>query len=143
MIREIKFRARLPEGHKGLGINHGWRYGIIEHTLKSTGCDFLMSRFWELINSGELDIKTLGEYIGVKDVSDKEIYSGDIVKVIDNYEDVGFMAGEIREVYFSDGGFRLKPKEIKKNRGHWLEDGKDVEVIGNIYENPELIKEMK
>ena len=50
------------------------------------------------------------------------------------------MAGEKREIYFNEGGFRLKPKWDKNSRGNWLEDTKDFEVIGNIYENPELLE---
>lgn len=44
-------------------------------------------------------------------------------------------ACEKREIYFNEGGFRLKPKWDKNSRGNWLENTKDFEVIGNIYEN--------
>ena len=78
---------------------------------------------------------------GLKDKNGKLIYEGDIVQIPNNWDEYGMMAGEKREIYFNEGGFRLKPKWDKNSRGNWLEDTKDFEVIGNIYENPELLQE--
>lgn len=88
-----------------------------------------------------LEFGSLMQYTGLKDKNGKEIYEGDIVKTINDYETYGMQAGEINEVYFAFGGFRLKPKYRKGAKGFWLEDGNDVEIIGNIYENSELLKE--
>lgn len=76
----------------------------------------------------------------LKDKNGKLIYEGDIVKIPDNYEEYGMFAGEKREIYFNEGGFRLKPVWDKNARGNWLEDTKDFEVIGNIHENPDLLE---
>lgn len=79
---------------------------------------------------------------GLNDKTGKLIYEGDIIRIPDKWDDYGLMAGEQREVYFFAGGFRLKPKYkySKNNRGYWLEDTDDFEIIGNIHENPELLK---
>ena len=37
------------------------------------------------------------------------------------------------------GGFRFKPKFDENARGCWLEDDNTFEVIGNVYQNPELL----
>ena len=58
-----------------------------------------------------------------------KIYEGDIIKIPPDYEK-----------YFAYSGFRLKPKYNLKSKGCWLEDNDELEVIGNIYDNPELLK---
>ena len=86
-------------------------------------------------------INNLGEimqYTGLKDKNNKEIFEGDIIKIPDDYDIYGMFAGEIYEIYFAYGGFRLKPRDSKR-RGNWLEDEKELEVIGNIYENKDLL----
>lgn len=80
---------------------------------------------------------------GLKDKNGKLIYEGDIIKIPDDWGEYGMMAGEKREVFFNKGGFRLKPKLCKNVCGYWLEDTEDFEVIGNIYENQELLNEVK
>ena len=84
--------------------------------------------------------ETVGQFTGLTDKNGKRIFESDIVKIPDDYEEFGINAGEIYEVYFAFGGFRLKPKYSKAN-GFWLEDDATVEIIGNIHDNPELLKE--
>lgn len=76
---------------------------------------------------------------GLTDKNGKLIYEGDIVKVPEDYSTFGQFADEKYEVYYKAGGFRFKPKLDKKARGCWLEDDNTFEIIGNIYENSELL----
>jgi uncharacterized phage protein (TIGR01671 family) len=82
------------------------------------------------------------QFTGLLDKNGKEIYEGDVVRVPDDYETYGMFANEIREVIFCLGGFRMKPIWDIHSKGNWLEDDKEFEVIGNIYENPELLKDL-
>ena len=78
------------------------------------------------------------QYTGLKDKNDKEIYEGDVCKRI--WADDDYM---IFKVCFSEGRFAewWNGMDVGKIAdGSVMRDGK-VEVIGNIYENPELIKE--
>jgi len=77
----------------------------------------------------------LMQYTGLKDKSGKEIYEGDIVSNGNKnkkYED-------IFEIYFDRGEFLAGCKRGiigGKTLGFWSDN---LEVIGNIYENPELL----
>ena len=93
------------------------------------------------LNKKEGDKFEVMQYTGIKDKNGKEIYDGDIVKAI---VDMGVYAQPQYKgvIVWSNkfGGFYFKNKY-----GDCFEISmlKDVEVIGNIYENPELVEESK
>jgi hypothetical protein len=120
-VREIKFRAWL----RGK-MTHGC---VQWHPAKNG--EWLVP-----LEDGNLVTKdaTPMQYTGLKDKNGKEIYDGDIVKVS------GF--SELMEVYFKDGYFGWG----KEHRGMYSFDPfgtEDLEVIGNIWENPELLEGVK
>jgi uncharacterized phage protein (TIGR01671 family) len=74
------------------------------------------------------------QYTGLKDKNGKEIYEGDIVS---DEEDTGYISymSETTE-YIID----YWKKGDETSRGENLSSVGEVEIIGNIYENPNLIK---
>lgn len=117
--------------------------------IKFRAWDKVEKRFWyftlqEILERrmsyrGSWDEKVLiGEktqYTGLKDKDGREIYEGDIVR--ENYD------GESEDgvVIFCDGSFnvRFKPEEELLIGC----DSEETEIIGNIYENPELMEELQ
>lgn len=83
--------------------------------------------------------ETLGQYTGIKDKTGKEIYEGHIVKDSEQTYIVRF--GEQIEVDIEFIGFYFEHITCKEFNGAFSSfDSKVLEIIGNIYENPELIK---
>ena len=83
------------------------------------------------------------QYTGLKDKNGKEIYEGDIVKIDDN---------ELYKITFKSGAFRATPLNKEALSRFCSDSGiifvylcrdDNVEVIGNIYENKELLEEQK
>lgn len=84
---------------------------------------------------------TVGQYTGLKDKNSKEIYEGDILRHKWNSGNDIFLE-TISEVKFSRGAFVVDDKK----RADWLlslhalPKWAEIEVIGNIYENPGLLE---
>lgn len=139
-MREILFRGkRADNGEWVEGYLAG--NGLIccgepEDTYDATGYYYGETPYAGFV---DVDPATVGQFTGLHDKNGKKIFEGDIIKIPDDYNEFGHNAGEIYDIYFACGGFRLKPKYTKA-RGYWLEDDETVEIIGNIHDNPELLE---
>jgi len=134
MNREIKFRGLRKDGG-------GWAKGalcgnyIAEDTIL---VDYVPNPTrYEIGGWLEVILETVGQYAGLKDKNGKEIYEDDVFK--------SSFWNSVHVVKPEYGGLRVGARLIKRRGGHWppqcLEcfNPEEIEVIGNIRENLELI----
>lgn len=96
------------------------------------------------IKCGELNVKvipeTVGQFAGLLDKNGKEIYEGDILELKDNPNTDGENRVVRNEVAFKDGAFGIIG-EITGNLLPFFDYPIVNEVVvGNIHDNPELLK---
>lgn len=72
------------------------------------------------------------QYIGIKDKNGNLVFEGDIVIVFNKTANMG-------KVVFDNGMYCVRSAKYKVPQV-LLQFKEDIEIIGNIYENPELIK---
>ena len=124
-MREIKFRAWLKEEKKMVNVETLF-IGINRLCFGNSKTEDLFFRDFEEVE--------LMQYTGVKDKNGKEIYEGDIT--ICKYGPQIAM-----EVKWVDEGFRTLGKYDGDNYVGFVKNNE--EVIGNIYENKNLLEENK
>lgn len=133
MNREILFRGKDI-------LKEEWVYGDLVKTknfvaIKKTNGDYFRPT--------QVSPNTVGQYTGLKDKDGREIYEGDILQYIGKRKD-NMKKVYRRKVVFHEGMFALLSKELPVYSAlnyHCMEDGRSAwSVIGNIHDNPELIK---
>ena len=126
--REIKFRAWLGEEMFYQDENTASRMNGLERFA------------WKVGGIKRYNPKIM-QYIGLKDKNGKEIYEGDIL--YKRYEDNLESSGVVSWGKSINHSAEIETWCIKLETGiYWLDRSiwEQYEVIGNIYENPELIK---
>ena len=121
-MREIEFRIRYRD--------KSWFYGVPITKIKNdtVGFQSFDNSYYDLF----ADATTLGQYTELTDKNGTKIFEGDFIKAKHNTN--------LYNVYWNEGRFYIedvwgnliKPTQTAIN--HF-----ECEVVGNIYDNPELI----
>ena len=140
-MREILFRGKRID-------NGEWIYGslvtnIFFHMKSGKSIQYILNvseidyDCFEDLTDGygyyEVDTDTIGQYIGCNDDNNNPIFEGDFVRRTD-------MDNDLIEIYWEaeTGGFRMLYLEYDEDYN--LDELPSCEIIGNIYDNPELLE---
>ena len=141
-MREILFRGKI------LGLTD-WSYG---YYAKSGENHFILLDTDNEDNYSIVDPETVGQYTGLTDKNGKKIFEGDIVKLTD--KSFGNKWKAVVEFGNPNGnytwGWQLKPigkaKNVNTDILCWVEVEEEeafCEIIGNKWDNPELLEVKK
>lgn len=119
---------------KGKRLDNGeWIFGFL--SIHKTGKCFIKPINGDALSSEEIDKNTICQCTGLKDKNGNLIYEHDIAKV--KYSD-GFE--EITEVAYSKNGYSPYLNEYECEGCCCRCEVTEIEVIGNIFDNPELLE---
>jgi len=134
-MREILFRGKTK--------NDGWKYGgyispsYNDYETYIQGKEMRDGEFFSLECIYEVIPDTVGQYTGLKDKNGTKIFEGDIIRVCDNNN--GYLKVEFKNQY--EGGWILTYKEQYLSLGARLPQ--EIEIIGNVHDNPDLLEVKK
>lgn len=140
-MREIKFRGKRLD-------NEEWLYGslLVSHFKDDKKERYFITQFsGNYTFEHEVNPTTVGQYTGLKDKNGKEIYEGDIINWLMYRMDrtgyieegrVEFRTNEQATVVIN----KFATKDGRESVRNILNCLNDLKVIGNIHDNPELMK---
>lgn len=136
-MREILFRGKYEFGQcwaiGSLVISEDV-YGNVQYKIvKKTGVKYIVIP------------ETIGQYTGLTDKNSKKIFEGDIVReYMENIEnEYDYHCFDCGRVFW----YQQQSQFLRTSKGFpedcdKITDNREYEVIGNIYDNPELLEKM-
>lgn len=139
-MREIIFRGKRKDTGELVSGNYVYNYKHGSHMIfyNCTGCTnagFKSRRVDFELQDCEVDPKTICQYTGLTDKNGVKIFEGDIVSApFTGY--VGKKEERKGVVEFVNGAFSVNWNDSKEYGKNFVGYVNDIEVIGNIFDNP-------
>ena len=147
-MREILFKAKtMIKKHKNNGFNNVWVEGdLIENQgeyyihPKANSVN-VEGELGKLIVMHEVQPNTVCQYTGLKDKNGNKIWENDIVKCYADTDDLGNDLYFFYKVIWHESYHCWWLSDIHTLEDEYLHqfNPSDIEVIGNIFDNPELL----
>lgn len=145
-MREILFRGKRVDNGKwvyGSAENYGeYGFGIKEQGLIKSGTIYVTPK---------VILESVGEFTGLYDKNNVRIFEGDIVEATSQYDEHYLHRFEVKFGECGNSGYPefgylgfyfdeiTTERRLRTDILYWLNDY-ECKVIGNIYDNPELLK---
>lgn len=139
-MREILFRGqtrRWGERRKnaaGDPLPSNWEYGGLFYQ-NDRGGDYSIIYSYDPVEKYVVYADTVGQYTGLDDKNGQKIFEGDILSFANSDGDVCYLT-----VVYDRGMFMVEERGIICREGLCEVLCLGIEVAGNIYDNPELLK---
>lgn len=131
MKREIKFRYRYTDGKNWI-----FQSFTLEQIINGEPFEILSDN--PMLKNYKYD--GYNQYTGLKDKNCNEIYEGDVCKFYNKYSNKWYTHVVRYCPHLACFGLYPNMEEVWNYESDWLRMI-DTEVIGNIYENPELLNQ--
>ena len=128
-MKEFKMKAWLKKKKKMvaiIGIDFNYEY------IRYTEDDNLFNSDYKTAEFKDIELL---QFSGVKDKAGQELYEADVIKFNDGIDDIYGLISYDDE----DGAYRVSYENITE---HLLVREGDFEIVGNIFENPDLHEQL-
>ena len=129
-MKEFKMKAWLKKEKKMvaiIGIDFNYEY------IRYTEDDNLFNSDYKTAEFKDIELL---QFSGVKDKAGQELYEADVIKFNDGIDDIYGLISYDDE----DGAYRVSYENITE---HLSEREGDFEIVGNIFENPDLHEQLE
>lgn len=147
-MREILFRGKAINRIKGREYrtsykNGDWVYGLVTEMYDDRFPNLPATmRNTDGVSNIDVDYKSIGQYTGLTDKNGKKIFEGDIIKQINSYDKLemtGFVRFSKSSQFVISHTYTEKENCYKRGKKKAFAIKTNCEIIGNIYDNPELL----
>lgn len=141
-MRDRLYKAKRKDNNEWV---EGY-YSKSPHPLSSFLKDYIFAPYYDEVkecgydNGYEINVDTICQYVGLTDIKKHKIWEYDIVKQLADCDELGKSLYYFYIIKWDDKYVRFYGEEIYSKETFLFDDLEDIEVIGNVFDNPELLE---